>query len=476
MNIIYFNPDQLRADFLGCYGHPVVQTPNMDRLAEDGVRFDQCHVENPVCTPSRCCFMTGWYPHVRGHRSLWHTLADDEPNTLRYLRNSGYDVHWIGRNDMLTAESIQSSVTKIHSTGGGAGGIGRSLFTKDDPGYWSFLYGPEKGHASDWHRVQEGVRFLHSRKKDDPPLMLFLALGNPHVPFTCPQPWYDMYSPDDFEPVRPAELENMPDFHQLIRQYRNLDQLDEKYFRKLRAVYAGMITCVDETLGRILQALRETGQEENTAIFFFSDHGEWAGDYGLVEKWPNAMDDCMTRVPMIVRAPGAARGHVVHEPMECFDIMPTTLEVAGVECGHDHFARSMRSQLEGNAGDPDRAVYCEGGYDVQERQCMEMEPGRLHDVPNDGDNVYYPKGLQQQEQPESVCRSTMIRTQDHKLIFRPNGQSELYEYASDPNETVNLYNTPEPQTIQQQLETRLLNWYVSTSDVVPRQRSDRGFG
>jgi choline-sulfatase len=110
MNFILFNPDEMRAESAGCYGHPVAPTPNLNRLASEGTRFDQCHVQHPVCTPSRCSFMTGWYPHVRGHRTLWHMLRPDEPNLLKYLKQAGYEVLWGGKNDLLAPESFADSV------------------------------------------------------------------------------------------------------------------------------------------------------------------------------------------------------------------------------------------------------------------------------------------------------------------------------------------------------------------------------
>ena len=121
MNIIYINPDELRADVLGCYGHPLVETPNIDRLADEGTRFDQCHVQHTVCTPSRCSFMTGWYPHVSGHRTLWNPLGGHEPNTMRYLREAGYQVHWFGKNDCLAPEAFSSSVDRVHASTGPSG-------------------------------------------------------------------------------------------------------------------------------------------------------------------------------------------------------------------------------------------------------------------------------------------------------------------------------------------------------------------
>lgn len=470
-NIIYFNPDQMRADFIGCYGNPVARTPNFDRLAGEGVRFEQCHVQHTVCTPSRCSFMTGWYPHVRGHRTLWHPLQPDEPNTLKYLKQAGYETHWIGKNDLLAPECFDESVTALHVGADGAAGD-RGIFKPDEPGYWSFLYGPMPGHGADWRIIDRAVELLQSRRAGDPPFMLYLPILFPHCPFTCPQPWYDLYDPDSLPPMRPAELSGKPVFHRLIRQYRHLDRLDDRTFRKLRAVYLGMISYVDAMLGRLLEALDRTALAEHTALFVFSDHGEWAGDYGLVEKWQSALDDCLTRVPMIVRTPGCARGHVVNEPVECFDIMPTTLELAGVVCRHTHFARSMRPQLDGAAGDVERAVYAEGGYGPHEPHCYEGSPG---DTGADRDGIYYPKGLQQQEHPESSVRCAMIRTMTHKLIFRPADVSELYDLVADPRELRNVYGQPAYVVIRRELERRLLEWCVHTSDVTPFERQPRGY-
>jgi len=470
-NIIYFNPDQMRADYLGCYGNPVARTPNIDSLASEGVRFEQCHVQHSVCTPSRCSFMTGWYPHVRGHRTLWHPLQPDEPNTLKYLKQNGYETHWIGKNDLLAQESFRDSVTAVHVPSSSGASRNRDIFPRDEPGYWSFLYAPLSDHSIDWHRTDQAVEFLRSRRANDPPFMLHFAIVAPHCPFTCPQPWYDMYDPETLPPMRPSECAGKPSFHRLIRQYRGLDRLDDAVFRKLRAVYMGMISYVDEMLGRILRALDETGLADNTVIFFFSDHGEWAGDYGLVEKWHSGLDDCLTRVPMIVRMPGGAKGHVVREPAECFDIMPTTLEIAEVECRHTHFARSMMSRLEGGRGDPRRAVFADGGYDAREPHCRE---GAMEDM-IDPDNIYYPKALVQQERPEASVRCAMIRTVDRKLVYRPAEVSELYDLGNDPDELQNIYGRPEYSGDQSALERRLLDWFLQTSDVVPFERQMRGF-
>ncbi len=472
MNFIYFNPDEMRADVLGCYGHPLAETPNADRLAASGVRFEQCHVQHTVCTPSRCSFTTGWYPHVRGHRTLWHALRPDEPNTLKYLKGAGYDVHWIGKNDLLAPGSFADAVTRVGEIEGGGSRSGE-LFESGSAGYWSFLQGPADGHTRDYRRIEMGVEFLKDRKPGDPPFMLYLPIGYPHCPYTCPEPWYSMYDPEKLPTLRPAELEGKPLPYGLIREYRKLGELDDAHLRKVMAVYMGMVSYVDHMLGMVLDALDETGLASDTSVFFFSDHGDWAGDYGLVEKWPNALDDCLTRIPMIVRSPGCAAGHAVAEPVECFDIMPTTLELAGLAAKHTHFARSMTPQLGGAAGDPERAVFAEGGYDLREPHCFEGKPrdGKIADPRH----IYYPKGRQQQDRPESVCRATMIRTMTHKLVRRPGDVHELYDLAEDPAELVNLYGRPEYAEVQRALELRMLDWYVRTSDVTPADADPRGF-
>ncbi|HEX3918531.1 MAG TPA: sulfatase-like hydrolase/transferase, partial [Caulobacteraceae bacterium] len=111
-NLILFMPDELRADALGCYGNPVTATPHFDRLAAEGTRFAQCHVQFPVCGASRCSLLTGWPAHVRGHRSLYYFLRPEEPNLFRDLRRAGYDVYWFGKNDALAAASFADSVTE----------------------------------------------------------------------------------------------------------------------------------------------------------------------------------------------------------------------------------------------------------------------------------------------------------------------------------------------------------------------------
>ena len=471
MNFVIFMPDEMRADTAGCYGHPLVRTPNLDALAADGTRFDACYTQHPVCSPARCSMFTGWYPHVRGHRTLWHLLRPEEPNLLRYLKQAGYDVRWWGKNDLLSTESFADSVDLADSPGGGLHGpLVRS--GPEDPHWDSFLAEPFDGgpmETGDGMKVAAAIDYLKN-KPDDRPFCIFLPLTVPHPAYGCPEPWHGMYAPDDLPPLRPAELEGKPMFHRLIRQTRQLDRLDEAELRRIAAVYLGMVSYTDHLLGEMLKALTDTGRDDDTAVFFTADHGDWAGEYGLVEKWPSAMDDTITRIPFVARIPDGQGGHVVDTPTELFDIHATMLDLAGIEPQHTDFSRSLVPQLHGQAGDAERAAFCEGGYDPHEPHCFEGRPS-LGWVP---ENIYYQKGALQQSHPASVCRTVMMREQRYKLIYRTADVCELYDLQEDPRELNNLYAEPAVAELRDRLESRLLKWLVTTSDVTPLNEDPRG--
>jgi len=473
MNFVIFMPDEMRWESAGCYGHPLIETPHLDRLADEGTRFDACYAQHPVCSPSRCSMLTGWYPHVSGHRTLWHLLRPHEPNLFRYLTAAGYDVRWYGKNDLLATESFPGSVAE--AVAAGKPNVGPRVATDpEDPLYDSFLARPFPGGAwetGDAASVKRGIEFLRGRPEK--PFVLFLPLTLPHPEYSAPQPWHDMYAPEDVPAPRPPDLDRKPMFHRLIRATRRLDRMTEADFRRIAAVHLGTISYMDFLLGGLLEALDEAKLTESTCVIFTSDHGDWAGEYGLVEKWPSALDDTIVRVPLVIRAPGGAGGHVVDSPVELFDVMATAMELAGVEAGHTHFARSLLPQLRGAPGEAERAAFAEGGYDPHEPHCFEgrqvgIQAGR------GAENIYYQKGRLQQTHPESVCRSVMIRTAGHKLIYRTADVCELYDVAADPRELNNLYGRPEAADVQRELESRLLEFTVRTADVTPWEEDPRG--
>jgi len=474
MNFVIFMPDEWRAECAGSYGHPAARTPHLDRFAAEAARFDQCYIQHPVCGPSRCSMFTGWYPHTAGHRTLWHLLRPHEPNLFRYLIDAGYDVRWYGKNDLLAAESFAASVTEAVSNTGRRN-VGPRLATDpDDPLYDSFLHQPFPDgpwDTADALHVRRGIDFL--RGPHERPFMLYLPLTLPHPDYSAPQPFHDMYDPAAIPAPRPADLANMPLYHRLIRQTRRLDRCGEGDFRRIAAVYLGMCSYSDWLFGEFLKALDETHLAGDTCVIFLSDHGDWAGEYGLVEKWPSALDDCISRIPMAIRIPGGAAGHVVDTPVESFDIMPTVLALAGIEATHTHFARSLVPQLRGEPGDADRAAFAEGGYAPHEPHCFEgrtdgSQAGRGPDM------IYYQMGRLQQTHPDSVCRAFMIRTATHKYVYRTHDICELYDMLADPKELTNLIDRPEAADLQRHLKDRLLHRLATTADVTPFNEDPRG--
>ncbi len=468
-NIVLFMPETLRAESLGCYGHPVSRTPNFDRLAASGTRFEHCQVQNTVCGPSRCSLMTGWPVHVRGHRSLYYFLQPDEPNLFRYLKQNDYDVFWYGKNDLLAPESFADSVTDWRSYPG-KGPPARNPWPFEDRRYYSFLYGEGKDRRDypDYANVQAAIRVLERDSKK--PFCIYLPLGFAHPPFTAPPEFYNMYDPAKLPPLRPPDLPRKPNFYEALRKALRLDRLTDADFRKIQAVYLGMIGYSDWLLGELLEALERTGHAGDTAVFAFSDHGEWGGDYGLVEKWPSAMDGVLGRVPLLARVPGMKAGHVSRDPVELFDVMATCLELAGIPARHTHFARTLIPQLSGTPGDPERAVFCEGGYNTNEPQCF--EPLGDFESPR---NIYYPKVKLQNEHPETVTRATMIQTPQFKLVARPDGRSEFYDRQRDARELHNAYGDRMYAAARETLYGQMLDWYIRTADVAPKRHDPRGF-
>jgi choline-sulfatase len=464
-NIVLFMPDEMRADSLACYGNPVVKTPNFDRLAKDGTIFSNCHIQYPVCGASRCSMLTGWPTSVRGHRSLYYFLRPEEPNLFCYLRRAGYDVFWYGKNDALAAQSFADSVTEWSETEPvAAGTVSVHCLT---PGVMSFLDSPggDRREDHDYSLVQKAIEVIE-RKEQDQPFCLFIPMGAPHPPYTTVKDFYNLYSPSEIPPLIPSGLKNRPDFHEGIRQMYGLKKLDDATFRKIRAVYYGMVSYSDWLMGEVMEALERTGRNKDTALFLLSDHGDYTGDFGLVEKWPSGLEDCLTHVPLIGRVPGGSPGVVANEMVELYDIMQTVLDLAGTTANHTHFSRSLMPQLNGEPGDPHRAAFCEGGYNVYEPQCFEPLGA--------GGGPYVGKIALQNDRPVTVSRSAMVRTRTHKLIVRSQGQGELYSYDQDPREQNNLYGERSSAAIEAELQTKLLYHFVDTGGIAPFDKDARG--
>lgn len=498
-NIIIFNPDQWRADVMGHHGNPAAVTPNLDRLAaEDGVSFANAFCQNTVCTPSRCSFMTGWYPHVRGHRTMYHMLHPerDEPNLLNILKDAGYDVWWGGKNDLTPGQCpvdpycttrfqptpedyARWGLTPREGTHGG------NQAWRGEPGgdnFFSFFKGRlDKGGepvycdhdtamvlgAIDRIRAHDGGR----------PLCIYLPISYPHPPYCVEEPWYSITDRGKI-PRRarhPEDWQGKPSILKGIWEGQGLHNWDERRWTELRAVYYGMCARTDHQFGLIVEALREAGIYEQSAIFVFSDHGDFTGDYGLVEKTQNTFEDCLSRVPLVVKPPAGhpVKPRVCDALVELVDFPATVYDLAGIDPGYDHFGRSLLPLLAGRADEHRDAVFCEGGRRIGETQAMERESSS---APRAGiaEGLYSPR-LRLQTSDDGVyhTKAAMCRTRTHKYVMRLYERHELYDLEKDPLEECNVIDEPAYSHVQTALMERLLRWYMETCDTVPRTTDRR---
>jgi arylsulfatase A-like enzyme len=494
---VIFNPDQWRGDVLGHAGNPVAVTPNLDRLVEtDAVSFRNAFCQSPVCTPSRCSFMTGWYPHVRGHRTMHHMLRTHhgETNLLRQLRDSGYFVWWGGKNDLVPGQHGFSDTcdVKFEATAEEYRRWGheprpdlhRSTAWRGEPGsdtYYSFYAGRlDTGDDDiycndDWARVLGAIDFIHGYD-GEAPLCLYLPLQYPHPPYGVEEPWFSL-ADRDRQPRRipaPEEGQRKPAILQGIRDRRGMQGWSEDRWSELRATYYGMCARVDNQLGLLIGALRDTGMYDDTAVFFLSDHGDFTGDYGLVEKTENTFEDCLTRVPFIVKPPRgtAVRAGVSDALVELVDLPATVYALAEIEPGYSHFGLSLINLLAGATDEHRDAVFCEGGRLMGEEQAMETESlGRFEDP---RESLYWPcLVLQATDDGPYHGKAAMCRTATAKYVRRLYEPDELYDLRNDPHELHNLIDEPAHATLLAALRDRLTTWYMETCDVVPRDTDER---
>jgi len=466
-NLILFFPDEMRADSLACYGNPVTRTPAFDLLAKQGTRFANCHVQTPICAASRCSMLTGLPTSATGHRGFSYLLQPDEPNLFRTLREGGYDTYFFGKNDVLAPETFARSLTDWAdppapgaAPGDHAPGARRGKV--DGPTTMLLPATGDRRATSDYGILKRAIQVIE-RREQDRPFCLFLPVFQPHPPYHAPDGFQDMYKPGDLPPLIPPGSKGRPAYHQAIREKYRLTEVEDAVLRQVRATYYGQVSYTDWLLGELMEALERTGRDKDTALLVSSDHGDYAGDYGLVEKWHGGLETCLTHVPMIGRVPGGVAGNVAKGMTELYDVLPTFLDLAGLSATHTNFARSMMPQLQGGQGDPERAAFTEAGMNIYEPQAFDTPSGGL----------YARKSELAAEQPALVGRAASVRTQRYTFVQRPQGLSELYDRQADPSELNNLIGQRSHAKVQDLLERRLLDWYINTTGVPADTRNSR---
>lgn len=485
-NIIIFNPDEMRWDTMSHMGNPAAKTPFLDEFAQnDAVSFSNAYCQNPVCVPSRCSFFTGLYPHVNGHRTMQHLLHAGDSTLLSELKNAGYYVWMNDRNDLLAGQvpgimnmhADEVFYTSLTTPGPGPedphirGSLG-------DKNYYSHFNGKLKldeqgrNYNGDDATVDAAIdRILHPKEKDKP-LCMFLGLSFPHTPYGVEEPYFSSIDRSRL-PRRASVGTNKPKIEARLREYMAMEGYSEADWDELRAVYLGMVSKVDNQFRRLCQALKDAGIYDNTAIFFFSDHGDYTGDYGIPEKSQNTFEDCLTRVPLLIKPPRGAGVDpgVTDSFAELVDFYATAMDYAGVEPDHDHFGRSLRPVIENREAPGRDYVFCEGGRMPYEEQCDEYHAAAGKGAIPRG-SMYWPRQNAQLDN-EAHAKGTMIRDRQYKYIHRSSGSHEFYDLTADPLEEHNVYGDPQYAAQILRFREAMLDWYQTTCDTVPRTYDSR---
>ena len=457
-NIILIITDQQRYDTISALGFPYMDTPHLDRLVNEGVSFDNCHITAPSCAPARASLFTGYYPHVTGimrNGDQWrHSWVED-------LSQAGYRCVNIGKMHSKPFETPMGFQQRFVVENKDRYLEGRYFFDEWDKALAARGlvkqqrelyrqrddYGERMG-AFTWDLPPEtqsdnfvgGLAqwWLRSAPKTTP---LFLQIGfpGPHPPYD-PTPEAaaayidrDLPLPD----VSQAELDGLPPPFQDLRKHNmevdhdsivHLDKPTRAQLQRLRAYYAANVSLIDAQVGQIMTTLEERGYLENSVVIFTSDHGDCLGDHGQIQKW--TMYDIITRVPTIVWAPGRFDGgRRIDSLCQWMDIGPTVLELAGVEPRADMQARSLLPALEGSD---------ETGRDLV-----------FAEHPPDG--VYHGPYM------------TMIRGERYKLVhFLNQDYGQLFDLEADPGEIENRWDDAALADVKRELLSRLLNWRIES--------------
>ncbi len=421
-NILLLMSDQHRGDCLGADGNTVIQTPNLDRLAQGGVRFRCAYSSTPTCTPARAALLTGMSPWSHGLLG-YGAVAEHYPVELpQLLRSAGYYTLGIGKMHWTPQRALHGFHRTILDESGREESPGfrsdyRSWLFSEAPGAnpeptgisWNGYAAkafplPERLHPTAWV-AETAIHFLRDYRGAEP-WFLKVSFERPHSPYDPPPRWMDRYARSPVPPpraghwsgkFRPAEP-NVPDpWH---------GDLGAETVRAAREGYYGSVSFVDEQIGHILEALDQRGQLSNTMILFLADHGDMLGDQYLWRK--GYAYEPSARIPMLLHwADGLDRaqaGQAIGKPVEIRDVLPTLLDAAGVPVPHGVEGRSLL----GLARNPD------SGW----REWIDLE----HDV------VYHPDN-----------HWNALTDGVWKYIYHANsGQEQLFQLTKDPAELTDL--------------------------------------
>ncbi len=470
-NIVIIMTDQQRADFSKAEGFPLDTTPFIDSLGARGIRFRRAYTPMPVCAPARCSMFTGRFPkatHVRqnsGIKDLFRTT-----DLIEVLREHGYSINLVGKNhSYLKPEDFDFVVTYGHRGGGRAETKTAQEQAMDD---WlmPLASGPSLSLEPTPFPVECQLPYRIVRDAlecvdgvDDRPSFLWLSFPEPHNPFQVSEPYFSLFSEDQV-PDRVAGPEVLDRKGTKWRWERRM--IEERHpgyddhWRRYRANYCGMLRLIDDQVRRFVEHLDERGLLQDTIIIFTSDHGDYAGDYGLQRKGVG-MPECLIRVPLLFMGPGiVAESSLRDDFVSLVDIMPTLLEVLGEEIPYGVQGRSLWPMLTG------------GGYPKEEFRSIyaELGFGGLHYVETDTPELHFPSDKPYFDELNCVTQSgnaKMVRMGKWKLVFDMMGRGQLYDVDSDPGELDNLFEDPSLREVRLEMVEELLTWTIRTEDDLP---------
>lgn len=472
-NILFICTDQQRYDALGCYGNRQISTPAIDGLAGEGVLFERCYVQNPVCAPSRASLLTGQYPHAHGLWANGVSLPRHKPLFTKALAEAGYDCGMIGkmhqaachggRTEPRLDDGFRSYEWAHDPTHGSPENAYHRWLEREHPALYARVtaqgFGrqghdpvgfdrlPTEAHYSRWVG-ERAVAFLREGREEGQPFFLWANFYDPHHPFVAPEEYLARYDAEALpRPLgRPDELADLPPIYGAASQksYAGIARgFAEHTAEELRGVVAGyyaMVSLIDDEVARILATLAELGLADETLVVFTSDHGEMLGDHALLLKGPMMFEGAV-RVPLIMRWPGVLPAGERREAIvQWLDLNPTLLEAAGLPPLPTSQGMSLLPLARGDADAPER------GWAI----CEYRDSGHPYDP---------------------AVHTTMLRQGEYKLVVHHGDPAtarartgELYDLASDPQELHNRWDDPELRPVRVELQERLLDILVATED------------
>jgi choline-sulfatase len=430
MNILIIMSDQHNTNVMGCAGDPVIRTPNLDRLAGNGVLFEHCYTPSPLCAPARASFMTSRYPsgnQTWGNRCC---LPSDIPTFAHSLGAAGYEtvlagrMHFNGPDQRHGFEKrFVGDLISIYP-GGGVPCLNDQLLLGASGKQPVQISGSGRPAYQVFDEEVTGSAIDHLRsREDDRPLCIVVGWALPHCPYICPPEDFRYYYDRVSLPQLPdGYLESAHPSIAMLREHSNAREVTDDQIRCARAAYCGMITQMDRQIGRLLAALEETGLAEDTVVIYTSDHGDSAGEHGLWTKM-NYFEGS-AGVPLIVSWPGRfPKGVRVPELANLIDLGPTVTDLAEAPPLPDIDGRSLLPLINGDSEGWTNETFSELGNRA------------------------------------SIPPSRMIRRDNWKLMHFDGLPEMLFNLDEDPGEFIDRSADPSLANLRDELTARVTaNW------------------